>query len=167
MDDATNIIYACAMKALTTIIILFLLVANSSFAAKFDVKESLFYFKPQLSDEFEQNLKQADAVSGQQYFERKCAQCHDGQKEGGHNKGPHLWNWYGRKAGSMTGFEYSQGMLASGHTWDFATLNYYLTRTERAVPGVAMNFRGIRQDDKRAQLLAYMRTLNDDLPPWL
>jgi cytochrome c len=154
------------MKMLAKIVVLFILAASSSFAAKFDIEESLRYFTPQSSDEFKQNLKHADAEKGRQYFERKCAQCHDGQKEGGHSKGPHLWNWYGRKAGSISGFEFSEGMLGSGHSWDFATLNYYLTRTDRAVPGVAMNFRGIRQDDKRAQLLAYLRTLNDELPPW-
>ncbi len=153
------------MKTLSTTILLILAV-SSCFAAKFDVNESLLYFRPPLDDEFTKSLKQADSEKGRQYFERKCAQCHDGQKGGGHSKGPHLWNWYGRKAGSMADFEYSEGMLGSGHSWDFATLNYYLTRTDRAVPGVAMNFRGIRQDDKRAQLLAYMRSLNDELPPW-
>ena len=154
------------MKIVSSIILISMCSTNISFAAKFDVQESLRHYKPQLSDAFKQNLAQADTEAGREYFERKCAQCHDSQKEGGHSKGPHLWNWYGRKAGSISGFVFSEGMLESEHTWNFSTLNYYLTRTDRAVPGVEMNFRGIRQDDKRAPLLAYMRTLNDEVPSW-
>lgn len=117
-----------------------------------------------LSEAFIQSLQQAQVDQGAEYFERKCAQCHDGHKQGGHSKGPHLWNWHGRKAGSIAGFDFSSAMAESVHHWDFATLNYYLTRTDRAVPGVAMNFRGIRQDEKRAALLLYLRTLNDEPP---
>ncbi len=61
---------------------------------------------------------------------------------------------------------FSKAMQQSGHTWDFATLNYYLTRTERAVPGRSMNFKGIRQDKYRAKLLLFLRSMND-MPPEL
>ncbi len=96
---------------------------------------------------------------------RKCSSCHAHEKEGGHGKGPHLWNVIGRKAGSTPDFEFSDAMRGSDHTWTLASLNYYLTHTERAVPGRIMNFRGIRRDKVRARLLAFMRTINDAPPP--
>ena len=127
--------------------------------------QSLAVYKPVLSEDFKKLLRETDPASGEQIFMRKCSSCHDHEKVGGHGKGPHLWNVIGRKAGSMPGFEYSDAMRNSGHIWTLATLNYYLTRTDRAVPGRIMEFRGIRRDKVRAKLLAFMRTMNDQPPP--
>ena len=127
--------------------------------------KALSQFKPQLSDEFKTQLSAATPDQGEIIFMRKCSSCHDHEKSGGHGKGPHLWNLMGRKAGSLPGFDYSDAMKQSGHSWDFSTLNYYLTNTEQAVPGKIMEFRGIRRDKVRARLLAFLRTLNDNIPP--
>lgn len=154
------------MKRAIVAAILFSVASMSSQAqaAKYDPSESLANFQPQLSEEFKQLMRDGDVEAGADYFDRKCANCHDIAKDGIHSKGPLLWNLFGRKAGSMEGFEYSEAMVNSGHSWDFATLNYYLTRTDRAVPGRSMNFRGIRKDKQRADLLAYLRQFNDRVP---
>ena len=123
-------------------------------------------FQPEITGEFKSLLGKADVNKGEMSFMRKCSSCHDHEKTGGHGKGPHLWNVMGRKAGSAPGFaKYSTAMINSGHTWDWATLNYYLTDTEQAVPGRVMNFRGIRQDSTRAELLLFLSTLNDEPVP--
>lgn len=127
-------------------------------------QQSLAHYKPALTAEFKALLKTADAEAGKAYFLRKCSSCHDEYKSDTHGKGPNLWNVFGRQAGSAAGFAYSDAMRESAHIWNFATLNYYLTRTERAVPGRIMNFRGIRQDKYRAKLLAFLRTMNDQPP---
>lgn len=121
-----------------------------------DVDESLKTFKPELTPKFKELLDNADVKKGEAYFERKCSSCHTVQEGGSHDLGPALWGWFGRRAGSSDGFEYSTAMRASGHRWDIANLNYYLTKTERAVPGRAMNFRGIRGDKRRAELIRYL-----------
>ncbi|MCU7939231.1 MAG: c-type cytochrome [gamma proteobacterium symbiont of Bathyaustriella thionipta] len=128
-------------------------------------QESLANYTPVLSADFKVLLKTADAAAGEEMFMRKCSSCHDNFKSETHGKGPNLWNVFGRKAGTSEGFEYSDAMRQSGHTWGYATLNYYLTRTDRAVPGRIMNFRGIRQDAYRARLLRFLRTMNDQPPP--
>jgi len=128
-------------------------------------KESLANFTPVLSVEFKQLLKTADAAAGEEFFMRKCSSCHDEYKSDTHGKGPNLWNVMGRKAGSAQGFDYSDAMRQSGHTWNYATLNYYLTDTKRAVPGRIMNFKGIRKDKNRAKLLLFLRSMNDNPPP--
>lgn len=121
-----------------------------------DAGESLKSFKPELTPEFKELLKNADIKKGEAYFDRKCSACHIIVEGGAHDLGPALWGWFGRRAGSSDGFEYSPAMRASGHRWDIANLNYYLTKTERAVPGRAMNFRGIRGDKRRAELIRYL-----------
>ncbi len=127
-------------------------------------KDSLSHYQPQLSDSFKQALKTADVAEGKEFFMRKCSSCHDEYQSDTHGKGPNLWNVFGRKAGTAKGFDYSEAMRNSGHVWTYATLNYYLTKTERAVPGRAMNFRGIRKDAYRAKLLMFLRTMNDQPP---
>ncbi|RLJ62642.1 c-type cytochrome [Sulfurisoma sediminicola] len=126
---------------------------------------SLADYDPPLTPELRERLAQADLAAGARFFERKCSQCHDGTRDGAHAKGPLLWNVFGRKAGTIAGFVFSDAMRKSGHTWNFATLDYYLADTEVAVPGKAMDFVGIPDAKLRAAVVAYVRTLNDAPPP--
>jgi cytochrome c len=121
-------------------------------------------YDPPLTPELRTLLREASAEAGAAVFERKCATCHDGSKDGKPSKGPNLWNVFGRKAASSAVFEYSDAMRKSSHIWTYATLDYYLSDTERAVPGKAMNLTGLRSPEMRADLLAYLRTLNDAPP---
>lgn len=122
-------------------------------------------YRPTLTPELKARLAQADAAAGTRFFERKCSQCHDGEKSGGHAKGPFLWNLFGRKAGEIAGFDFSPAMQKAGIVWDYATLDHYLADTERAVPGKAMNFVGIPDPALRAAVILHLRTLNDVPPP--
>lgn len=126
--------------------------------------DSLMVMKPQLSAEMADKIQHADVAAGEKYFMRKCIVCHDGERDGQHNTGPLLWNIMGRVSGRAEGFEYSDAMKATNHVWDFSTLDYYLTRVQRAIPGTAMNFRGIKKVEDRANLLAYLRALHDAPP---
>jgi cytochrome c len=122
-------------------------------------------FRPAVTPELKARIAQADLAAGEKFFDRKCSQCHDGVKTGGHAKGPFLWNVFGRQAASIPGFEFSDAMKRAGIAWDYATLDYYLADTERAVPGKAMNFVGIPDPALRAAVIAHLRTLNDLPPP--
>jgi cytochrome c len=130
--------------------------ADSSFAGG---------YRPAVTPELKARLAQADLAAGEKFFDRKCSQCHDGTKTGGHAKGPFLWNLFGRQAASIPGFEFSEAMKRAGIAWDYATLDYYLADTERAVPGKAMNFVGIPDPALRAAVIAHLRSLNDVSPP--
>jgi len=137
-----------------------------SFATEADSEnnKTLANYTPVLNAEFKSALRMADLGDGEVYFMRKCSSCHDEIKSSTHGKGPNLWNVIGRKAGSAAGFAYSDAMRQSGHSWDYAALNYYLTNTERAVPGRIMNFKGIRKDSDRAKLLLFLNSMNDNPP---
>ncbi|MEE9491866.1 MAG: c-type cytochrome [Gammaproteobacteria bacterium] len=151
------------LKKLYPLASLFLLLAVAVGPASANgAGKSLAEFEPQLSQEFILLLNEADVEKGEVIFMRKCSSCHEHEQSGGHWKGPHLWNIIGRKAGSVPGFEFSDAMRGSGHRWNLAALNYYLTRTDQAVPGLAMNFRGIKSDKSRASLIAFLRTLSDN-----
>lgn len=142
---------------------LFAVAVTGMLAATAGAQEQSFVggYQAKMTPELRERLKKADLAAGDNFFERKCSQCHDGDRSGGHAKGPFLWNVFGRKAGSVAGFEFSEAMRKAGVTWDYATLDYYLANTERAVPGKAMNFPGIADDALRAAVLMRLRKMAD------
>jgi cytochrome c len=48
-----------------------------------------------------------------------------------------------------------------GKTWSFDELNKYLTNPKADVPGNKMAFPGLKKDDERANVIAYLNTLSD------
>ncbi len=96
-----------------------------------------------------------DAKKGEKVY-RKCKACHAIDKP--QNKvGPHLVGVVGRAAGSVEGYNYSDAMKSSGLTWDDETLSKYLEKPKDVVPGTKMIFAGIRKEDQRADLIAYLK----------
>ncbi len=101
----------------------------------------------------------ADATAGQAVFKSQCGICHS--VEPGRNMiGPSLAGVVGRKAGQEPGFHYSAANKASGETWDAATLDRYLTNPQAVVPHTLMTYAGLKDADKRANVIAYLETLH-------
>jgi nitrite reductase (NO-forming) len=96
----------------------------------------------------------AEAAAGAQVF-RKCQACHSLQA-GKNGVGPSLAGIVGKKAASVPGFNYSTAMKSSNLTWDKATLDAYLTDPQKTVPGNKMPFPGLKTDNERNRLIAYM-----------
>lgn len=101
----------------------------------------------------------ADAVAGQAVFKSQCSICHSVQA-GRNQIGPSLAGIVGRKAGQVQGFHYSPANKNSGLTWDEATLDRYLASPSTVVPHTTMTYGGLKDADKRANLIAYLATLH-------
>ena len=99
----------------------------------------------------------AAAVSRPASF-AQCAVCHK-TEPGETGIGPSLAGVFGARAGHVAGFKYSQAMLDSGLTWNQATLDRYLTDPKAVVPGTTMAFGGVKDATKRAEIIAYLKTL--------
>jgi cytochrome c len=97
-----------------------------------------------------------DPVKGEAVF-RQCQTCH--VKQVGVNKvGPSLAGIVGRPAGSIPGFRYSEANKNSGITWSEQELYVYLEDPKAKVPGTIMAFVGIKDSQKRADVIAYLKT---------
>jgi cytochrome c len=64
---------------------------------------------------------------------------------------------YGRQSGQAAGFEYTEANKNSGVTWDETTLFEYLKDPKKFIPGTKMVFAGIKKEDERKDLIAYLR----------
>ncbi|NJO37430.1 MAG: cytochrome c family protein [Rhizobiales bacterium] len=96
-----------------------------------------------------------DAAEGEQVF-KKCKACHviDSEKN---RLGPHLVGIVGRAAGSVDGFKYSTAMAEAGVTWDEATLDQYLADPKGMIPKNRMAFPGLKKEEDRANVIAYLK----------
>lgn len=63
---------------------------------------------------------------------------------------------YGRRAGSVPDFAYSEALKKSGIVWNEATLNAWLTDPQRLVPGQQMNY-SVPNPQDRADVIAYLK----------
>lgn len=100
-----------------------------------------------------------DATKGQAAFNTSCKACHDAG-EGGGKTGPGLKGVVGTKSGThQADYKYSEAMKGAGLTWDEATLNKFLSDwAKKTVPGTLMNFPGIKDEAKRKDLIAYLKS---------
>ncbi|MCA3260380.1 MAG: cytochrome c family protein [Telmatospirillum sp.] len=101
----------------------------------------------------------ADAAAGEGVFKRVCSVCHNPTAEGPRKLGPTLAGVVGRKSGSVEGFRYSKANAESGIVWTPDKLDPYIKNPREVVPGTAMAYAGLRNDDERANLIAYLATL--------
>ena len=105
-----------------------------------------------------------DAKRGAQLF-RQCAVCHSVQ-QGEHMTGPSLAHVWNQKAGTAAGFmRYSDALKRSGLTWTEAKLDAWLAGPEKAVPGNAMTFPGVRDAQARQDLIAYLKAVDANKAP--
>ncbi|HHG90865.1 MAG TPA: c-type cytochrome [Devosia sp.] len=93
---------------------------------------------------------------------RKCAACHTFEAGGANKVGPALYGIVGAGIGAVEGFSYSDSLSQLGAeavTWSYENLNAFLAAPKEFAPGTKMSFAGLRKEEDRADLLAYMQTM--------
>lgn len=101
-------------------------------------------------------VQDGDANRGQQLFGKRCGGCHslDNDKEG-----PRLRGVYGRKAGTVSTFKYSDALTKAGISWNDVSLDKWLTEPDKFIPDVDMDFH-LEKSDERADVIAYLKQLS-------
>ena len=93
-----------------------------------------------------------DAARGRVIYESRCTGCHSLD----HSRiGPSHRGVFGRRAGSVSEFDYSAALKASGIVWNARTLDRWLEDPEQLVPGQKMGF-SVPDADDRADVIAYL-----------
>lgn len=106
-------------------------------------------------------LAKADAAAGEKSA-KVCTTCHSFGKGEPAKMGPNLYGIVGLPHAHMEGFTYSDAMKAlHDKPWSFEALNEFLYSPRNAVPGTKMPYAGMKNDQDRANVIAWLRTLSD------
>lgn len=99
----------------------------------------------------------ADIDAGKKAY-RQCAACHVADKEQ-NRVGPHLVGIVDRDVANVDGFGYSDVLLGLGGQWDIDRLSGWLENPREFAPGNRMSFRGVSDEEDRANLIGYLQSL--------
>lgn len=97
-----------------------------------------------------------DLENGQKQFQL-CRSCHTIAEGGANMTGPNLYGIFGRTAGTVEKFRYSEPLKASGIVWDGAKLDQWLADPRGFLPGNRMSFMGVKDAKDRIDLIAYLK----------
>jgi cytochrome c len=100
-------------------------------------------------------LASASAEKGQSTA-KQCQACHTFEKGGPNRVGPNLYGIVGEARGRGRGFNFSAAMKAKGGKWTFDELDKFLTDPRGYVPGTAMTFAGLKNDQQRADVIDFL-----------
>lgn len=85
-----------------------------------------------------------------------CSACHTLEKGAPNGAGPNLFGIFGKDAGKVAGFAYSDALKASGITWTAAELDSYIADPAAKIPGTTMIAGTIADQGKRQAVIAYL-----------
>ncbi|MFC3052225.1 c-type cytochrome [Kordiimonas pumila] len=110
-------------------------------------------------------LATADVAKGERQF-AKCKSCHTVEKGGANGTGPNLYGVIGRAVASHEGAKYSSALQEVGGSWTYELIDHWLANPKSVAKGTTMGFAGIRKDDQRADLIAYLASMADTHVPF-
>ncbi len=122
-------------------------------------RADLFAYFYTLTDVAPNQMGAGNAIEGKVAAAKQCRVCHSFDKGGKLVFGPSLFGVYGKVAGSVKGYNYSKALSDSGLTWTEANLIEFLADPEQFIKGTKAKFPGVKSAKKRADIVAYMRTL--------
>ena len=97
-----------------------------------------------------------DLAAGETSF-KKCLPRHRVGEDAKNLVGPVLNGLEGRKSGTIESYNYTEANKNSGITWDEKTFAEYITDPRAKIPGTKMVFAGIKSENERNALWAYLK----------
>ncbi len=114
----------------------------------------------QMSGETRSFLEDPDKLpNGERQFKRKCSICHTVTEGSARKAGPSLHQLFGRKAGTVEDYSYSEILTDSEIVWSAATINDLFDEgPDHYIPGTKMPMQRIVKQTDRDDLIAYLRS---------
>jgi cytochrome c len=102
----------------------------------------------------------AELIARGERVHSQCTSCHTFDAGGANGIGPNMHDAFGRAVASHAGYAYSEAMAGHGGNWDYLALNDFLRSPASAVRGTKMAFAGLRNDQDRVAMIAYLRSIS-------
>ena len=100
----------------------------------------------------------AELPNGERQFKRKCSICHALTPDSARKAGPTLHGVFGRPAGSVADYKYSQTLTGSDIVWDESTIDQLFDLgPDHFIPGSKMPMQRITKPQDRRDLVAFLR----------
>ncbi len=97
--------------------------------------------------------------NGERQFKRKCSICHTLTEGSARKAGPSLYQLFGRKAGTVADYAYSDILTGSEIVWSPETINGLFDEgPDHYIPGTKMPMQRIVKQSDRDDLIEYLRT---------
>lgn len=100
-----------------------------------------------------------DAAAGERVF-AQCRACHQVGEGARNTVGPQLNGLFGRKAGSVAGYNYSPAFHTPevvNKVWSEENFAVYIRNPRAVTPNTRMIFPGLRSENQIANLIAYLK----------
>lgn len=102
-------------------------------------------------------LAAADPAKGEKVW-GKCRACHK-LEDGANGTGPHLYGIVDREIANVADFNYSDALAGLDGSWTADELNEWLANPKAYAPGNKMTYAGLKKEEDRANLIAYLQTI--------
>ncbi|MCT4576508.1 cytochrome c family protein [Donghicola sp.] len=105
-------------------------------------------------------MAEGDPAKGERVF-KKCQACHAVGEDAKAKTGPVLNGIVGSEVAASEGYSYSPAMqefAETGVTWTVEELDAFLAKPREHVSGTKMSFAGLRKEQERADVIAYLGT---------
>lgn len=91
---------------------------------------------------------------------RKCALCHSLKPDGPKRSGPHFAGLFGRRAGSVNGYRYSDALTGLDFEWNDKTLRTLFEKgPDVFLPGTKMPMQQVPDQEQLARLIDYLKDI--------
>ncbi|MGI9482600.1 MAG: c-type cytochrome [Hyphomicrobiales bacterium] len=103
---------------------------------------------------------------GARQFARKCSVCHTLTAEGANRAGPTLYKLFGRKVGTVKGYNYSPALTGKNFEWNEETIGQlFAIGPENFAPGTKMPLQKMSNAKERNALIAFLKKASETGKP--
>ena len=99
-----------------------------------------------------------EVSNGERQFARKCSVCHTLKADGKKRAGPSLHKVFGREAGTLNGYVYSEALIKSKIIWNEDSISQLFEEgPDKVTPGTKMPIQKMKNKKDRLDLVLFLK----------
>ena len=115
-------------------------------------------FDTEPGDTFDVRDGNIEISNGERQFARKCSVCHTLRADGKKRAGPSLHKVFGREAGTLEGYVYSEALIKSKIVWNENSISkLFEDGPDKVTPGTKMPIQKMKNKKDRLDLVLFLK----------